>query len=107
MDTLSLCRKVADIDGWAGVDTITSVGALAAVVDGKGGVMGKALLLDLMFKYNVCIDRGFAGIEQGLAEIWPKDIDTCNLIGTYCAEFKSNEDIPRAVLECIIQANDL
>jgi hypothetical protein len=98
MDALTLSRKVADIDGWSGVDTVTNVGALSAVVDGKGGVMGKALLLDLIFKYKVELTH------------WDNN-DGCVFIGndvynkTY--EFSSHESLPRAILECIIQANDL
>lgn len=107
MDTLTLCRKIADIDGWAGVDTITNVGALSAVVDGKGGVMGKALLLGLILKHKVCIDRGFAGVDEGLVEIWPDDMDTSALIGTYAESFANDDEFPRAVLLVIIQANDL
>jgi len=66
----------------------------------------KALLLDLIFKHKVCIDRGFAGVNQGLVEIWPKEIATCDLIGTYSSEFNSEEEFPRAVLECIVEANN-
>lgn len=102
MDALTLARKVADIDGWSGVDTITNVGSLVAVVDGKGGVMGKALLLDLMIKYKVEIDY-----ESNSCEIWPTDHHQCALKGTYYSEFDTDDKLPRAVLECIIQANDL
>jgi len=66
----------------------------------------KALLLDLILKHKVCIDRGFAGVNQGLVEIWPKEIATCDLIGTYSSEFNSEEEFPRAALECIVGANN-
>lgn len=112
---LELCKKIAEIEGvdvvedGGGLRTYIKVGAtcVKTLCENYNPLTNKALLFDLMVKYNVCIDRGFAGIEQGLAEIWPKDIDTCSLIGTYCAEFKSNEGIPRAILECIVKANDL
>jgi hypothetical protein len=94
--TLSLCRKVADIDGWSGVDTITNVGALSAVVDGKGGVMGKALLLDLMFKYNVEIDY----LKPSKCTIFHIDKPTEPTV-----VFVGNS-LPRAIIECIIQANE-
>jgi hypothetical protein len=97
--TLILCRKVADIDGWSGVDTITNVGALAAVVDGKGGVMGKALLFDLMVNYDVEID--YYHLE---CSIFRAGDDSC--IARATIEFCRGQ-LPRAILECIIQANDL
>jgi hypothetical protein len=95
--TLILCRKVADIDGWSGIDTITNVGALAAVVDGKGGVMGKALLLDLMIKYEVEIDY----LNPSKCTIFHIDKP---LEPTVVEVGESRE---RAILECIVRANDL
>lgn len=94
--TLSQCRKVAEIDGWSGVDTITNIGALAAVVDGKGGVMGKALLLDLMFKFKVEID--FLKPSCTIFHIDKPLEPTVVEVG---------ESLPRAIIKCIIQANDL
>jgi hypothetical protein len=101
--TLILCRKIADIDGWSGVDTITNVGALAAIVDGKGGVMGKALLLGLMFKYKVTIDYddnlvGILRRVEGTDSHWDYLSDS---------SYESDDGRPRAILECIIQANEL
>jgi predicted acetyltransferase len=97
MDALTLCRKMADINGWSGVDTIKNVEALAAVVDGKGGVIGKALLFDLMFKHE--IDLSFS---DGLVLVKRKNV------GWGVTAMKvSKADAPRAILECIIKANEL
>jgi hypothetical protein len=95
MDTLTLCRKVAGIDGWSGVDTATNIGALSAVVDGKGGVMGKALLLDLMLKHEVFIDY----INNLVFKLKDSKRDVFDVA------FKGKTGIPRAILECIIEAN--
>jgi hypothetical protein len=97
LDALTLCRKIADINGWSGVDTITNVEALAAVVDGKDVAMGKALLYDLIFKHE--IDLSFS---DGLALVKRKNV------GWGVTAMKvSKADAPRAILECIIKVNDL
>lgn len=97
MDALNLSRKIAEFDDWSGVDTITNVEALAAVVDGKDVAMGKALLLDLIFKHE--IDLSFS---DGLALVKRKNV------GWGVTAMKvSKADASRAILECIIQANGL
>lgn len=101
MDVLTLCRKIADIDGWAGVDTITNVGSLAAVVDGKGGVMGKALLLDLILKYKVDIVHGKTLSEAKIYDD-PEDNPLASV-----SFYHEDSGYERPILECIIQANDL
>ena len=101
MDALTLCRKIADIDGWSGVDTITNVGALSAVVDGKGGVIGKALLLDLIFKYRVDIVHGKTLSEAKIYDD-PKDSPLASIYF-----YHGDSDYGRPILECIIQANDV
>lgn len=106
MEDLELCKRVAEIEGL----NIRSVdGDIVWIGDGEhdeyNPLTNKALLFDLMVKYNVCIDRGFAGIDKGLAEIWPKELSTCDLIGTYHASFENDEEIPRAILTTIVEAN--
>lgn len=98
MDALNLCRKIADVNEWSGVDTITNVEALAAVVDGKDVAMGKALLLDLIFKHE--IDLSFS---DGSALVKRKKLNAWGV----AAIRVSKADAPRAILECIIQANEL
>jgi hypothetical protein len=90
---LELCRKVADIDGWSGVDTITNIGALSAVVDGKGGVIGKALLLDLMFKYEISACHETYTVSKRVMAGEVVRVDFCTATR------------PRAILECIVLAN--
>ncbi len=108
---LELCKKIAEIDGVSVTQWSSSRGASGySTVNVEGGVgvnynplTNKALLFDLMVKYKVELNHNQE--DSNLAVIWPSDIETSNLIGNYFVEFKCDADIPRAILECIVEAN--
>lgn len=87
MNELELCKAIADIEG---LDN-EQQDALHRLIIGKGSTTGKALLLDLIFKYDVDItpSHWYVSIDQGSGYI----------------EYNSKDELPRAILECIVEAN--
>ena len=114
---LELCKKIAEIEGLAVADpgVVSSreynESTCLIIPHGKHSpysyvyspLTNKALLFDLMVKYKVELNHNQE--DSNLAVIWPSDIETSNLIGNYFVEFKCDADIPRAILECIVEAN--
>lgn len=87
MNELELCKAMADIEG---LDN-EQQDALHRLIIGKGSPTGKALLFDLMVKYDVDItpSHWYVSTDQGSGYI----------------EYSSKDEIPRAILECIVEAN--
>ena len=91
---LELCKKVAEIEGYSS----RWRECLFLFVSGKDSLLGGRLLLDLMFKHEVVIDwheggSGCTYIVNRIEESFVK------------VEYKSKPDLPRAILECIVEAN--
>ena len=91
MNELELCKAISDIEGWKGN---FNSGALEQVVVGGDGCVGKALLFDLILKYKVEVswctrDTTIFGDACAIAEVG----------------FEDDAGIPRAILECIVEAN--
>ncbi|MBL4622893.1 MAG: hypothetical protein JKY89_10885 [Immundisolibacteraceae bacterium] len=113
---LKLIKKIADIEG---IDVAMNLSKTYWLDKGRAipnpdgdwslgyeeynPLTDKALLFDLMVKHKVEINHNED--DSNLAVIWPGDIETSMLIGNYFAEFKGIEDLPRAILECIVEAN--
>lgn len=104
---LDLCKRIAEIEGYddSHIDVTNSD---VWVLDGHAGtefnpLTNKALLFDLMVKHNVCMARHPQSPKYIVAY--------CMVTGVYGAksgpEVTTIEDelIPRAILECIVEAN--
>jgi len=84
---LELCKKIAEIEGYSSLYE----SCILDVVNGKSHMVGKALLFDLMVKYGVSIDYETDEVTSH-----------CRF---YSVDFNGKSDLPRAILECIIEAN--
>jgi len=105
---LEICKKIAEIEGILVEVVEHSLGNPWAKTKigtryNYNPLIDKTLLWDLMVKYQVCIE--FETAEHGIVEIWPLDAEVSALIGTYSSVFYSSEGLPRAILQCIIDAN--
>lgn len=89
LTVLELCKAVADI---AELDN-EQQDALHRLIIGKGSPAGKALLFDLMVKYDVDINHGF---EYVLIHSDGKHVHV---------KYSGKDNLPRAILECIVEAN--
>ena len=87
MNKLELCKAIADIEG---LDS-EQQDALHRLIVGKGSPAGKGLLFDLMVMYDVDItpSHWYVSTDHGSGYI----------------EYSSKDELPRAILECIVEAN--
>ncbi len=88
---LELCKAVANIEGWKGD---FNSGALEQVAMGGNGCVGKSLLFDLQIKHGVVVKPHSGGFTDVF-------IDDYKIL-VVCA---TEDEIPRAILECILEAN--
>lgn len=102
MNKLELCKAIADIDGVS--VSLASWGKLELMLisnstkrEEYNPLTNKALLFDLEYKYDVstCRYGEFVYIESEYADRPHKA----------SISFSSKEDKPRAILECIVEAN--
>lgn len=97
---LELCKKVAEIEG-VKVDEIESFLFLSVSDDelysklrqSYSPLNNKALLFDLVIKYEIHLWRGHLAILDEVGRIISRKV------------YDSVNDIPRAILECIVGAN--
>lgn len=104
MNDLELCKKIAEIEGVEfsvrGNSVVADNPAEAIkdkLTDIYNPLTNKALLFDLLVKYDVCICRynDYVYIESDYTDAEHKAYES----------FSDEKDIPRAILECIVEAN--
>jgi len=98
MKVLELCARIQEICLIPNSDR----DALQRLIIGKGSPVGKALLFDLMVKYKVEVnyDSNLVGVLVrigGTASGWEY---------TGSKDYETDKGIPRAILECIVEANN-
>ena len=89
---LELCKRIAEIDGL----TAKESDCIHSLLIGKGSQEGRSLHCDLMIKYGVRVKFNDFDACVGLATIQELDI---------VSEFTCSKEIPRATIECIVEAN--
>lgn len=94
MTDLELCKKIAEIDngkGW--LESMYADKDIQRIGWKYNPLTDKALLWDAMVKYEVDIIWTERIVQSGCH-------DTFNAIA-----FGDNDDLPRAILECIVEAH--
>lgn len=109
---LELCKKIAEIEGFDLNDgdwgqEFPFVLCCALNDDhlnfDRDADSGKAPLFDLMVKYGVNIEHDLNG--GGEAAVWRKT--QSGAIGALArCKFCDSTEVPRAILECIVEANE-
>lgn len=100
---LELCKRIAVIEGFETKivkDTLRvgfTIGSSPIMWGDFESLTNKALLFDLMVKYGAEIDY-----DDMTCSIYHDE----SLIAASTTVFKSKEDLPRAILECIMEASE-
>lgn len=103
---LELCKAIADIEGVKinevhGLLLPANLGGRATYADRYTPITDKALLFDLMVKHKVTVD--FWSDEDGHEGVCFIENSDCER--EWSVDFELRLDIPRAILECIVEAN--
>tara|TARA_R100000951_G_scaffold116745_1_gene130378 strand:+ start:4608 stop:4937 length:330 start_codon:yes stop_codon:yes gene_type:complete len=103
---LKLCKRIAEIEGFE--HWVHGNGSLYA--SHNGGVydeeynplINKELLFDLQLKYGVVIKPVLVPESY---DVFIDNYDVCRVVFPQIKNPLSDSEIPRAILECIVEAN--
>lgn len=104
-EELEIAKKIAEIEGLDLVDVVFGCGTKKAFtfLDGRMDKMYDpfdwSILGPLMVKHKVHLDHIYKSTST-----WSGTMESCGRVASI--DFKSEQQIPRAILECIIKSKE-